>query len=218
MVWALVVLAAASAVVHLLLVVPRLPPPAPDGDEPLPDYPGLASVPGALAVGGAAVVCGLLVLPAVPATHAVMWLGHLGAGAALAWVDLRTTWLPRRLHQICLAQVLGGLAVVAVADWRVAVAGAVGGVAAFGLFHLVWALGGGFGYGDVRLAGTIGVLAGTQGATQWFTAVLAATLVGALWAVIHALARRGQATAPFPYGPSLWLGPVVAVVATRLGG
>ena len=56
--------------------------------------------------------------------------------------------------------------------------------------------------------------AGSMGLQAWTTALLAGTLTGALWAIVHAL--RGRASDPFPYGPSLWLGPVVA--AALVGG
>ena len=53
-----------------------------------------------------------------------------------------------------------------------------------------------------------------MGLQAWTTALLAGTLIGAGWAIVHAL--RGRASEPFPYGPSLWLGPVVA--AALAGG
>lgn len=212
MIWVLAVVAAvASAAVHQRLVVPRLTTPATVDGEPAPDYRILASWPDVLGATGLALFTALLLLPGLPASQLPLWVGYLGAGAALAWVDLRTTWLPRTLNHLCLAQVGLGLAWLAITDWRVALAALLGGAATLGLFHLVWRLGTGFGYGDVRLAAIVGAVAGTGGLQHWLASILAGTAVGALWAVIHTLTRRhANAPAHFPYGPSLWLGPVLA--------
>lgn len=203
--------ATASAAAHNRFVVPLLPAPSLDAGETAPDYRALASPLDTLGAAALALLAGLLVLPGLAAAHLPMWVAYLGAGCALVWVDLRSTWLPRRLNQLCLAQVALGLVALAAVDWRAALAGLVGGAAALALFHLVWRLGTGFGYGDVRLAALVGTVAGAHGLQHWLTSILAGTLVGAVWAVAHAVANRGRdAPAHFPYGPSLWLGPVLA--------
>lgn len=212
MIWVAVAAAAsASAAAHQRLVVPRLPPPALGAGETAPDYRALA---GARDVAGAALLAalaGALVLPGMPGARLLLWVAYLGAGAALVWVDLLSTWLPRRLNHLCLAQVALGLAALAIVDWKAALAGLAGSAAALGLFHLVWRLGTGFGYGDVRLAAIVGAVAGTSGPQAWTAAMLAGTVVGALWAVAHTVTlRRRGAPAHFPYGPALWLGPVLA--------
>ena len=200
-----------SAVLHQLLVVPRLPAPAAEADEPPPDYRALASTRDALGVLALSVLAALLVLPGLPDPQLISWVGYLGAGAALVWVDLRTTWLPRVLNHLCLAQVALGVGWVAISDWRGAVAAVIGGLAALGLFHVVWALGSGFGYGDVRLAAIIGVVAGAAGWQQWLMSFLLGTLIGACWGVVHWLRSRSSGSPPhFAYGPALWLGPVAA--------
>lgn len=209
--WVLAIAVAASAALHLLLVVPRLPAPAVEPGEPLPDYPGLASPLGAVAVAALAALSALLIGPR-PLPELVVWFGYLGAGAALAWVDLHTTYLPKRLTYLCAAQVALGLVVVGATDpWR-ALGALLGGVVAWALFHLLWRVSPLFGYGDVRLAAIIGAVGGTLGVSGWLTSFVLGTLVGALWGIAHTLARRRTgAPAHFPYGPSLWLGPVLAV-------
>lgn len=150
----------------------------------------------------------------VPAVQLPLWFGYLGAGGALVWVDFKTTWLPKRLHWIATAQVTAGLAVVAVHSPGVLVTALAGACATSGVFWLVWRFSGSFGFGDVRLGLLVGAAAGSMGLQAWTTALLAGTLIGAGWAIVHAL--RGRASEPFPYGPSLWLGPVVA--AALAGG
>ncbi|MCC2593426.1 A24 family peptidase [Tessaracoccus sp. OS52] len=207
-----VTVCAASALLHQMLVVPRLPVPAVPAGEAAPDFVALRSRGDLLGVLAASAASATVVAVAAPQAQLPMWFGHLGAGAALAWVDLRTTWLPRILNQLCLLQVAAGALWLALTDPGSAVGGLIGGLAAFGLFHLVWAFGTGFGYGDVRLAGIVGVLAGAGGLDQWLLTVLAGTVIGAAWGIAHGLLRRGtDAPAHFPYGPALWLGPVAAV-------
>ena len=58
----------------------------------------------------------------------------------------------------------------------------------------------------MRLGLLVGVVGATWGWTGWLWALLSGTLIGAVWAIIHAL--RGRACEPFPYGPALWLGPL----------
>ena len=103
---------------------------------------------------------------------------------------------------------------VAVHSPGVLVTALAGACATSGVFWLVWRFSGSFGFGDVRLGLLVGAAAGSMGLQAWTTALLAGTLIGADWAIVHAL--RGRASEPFPYGPSLWLGPVVA--AALAGG
>ena len=88
---------------------------------------------------------------------------------------------------------------------------AVGG----GLFHLLWRWTGAFGYGDVRLAATIGAVTALDSVELVTTSLLLGTLVGAVWGVVHRLAGGRGA---FPYGPGLLAGPFLALALTRLGG
>lgn len=220
MIWviAAAVASSASAIAHLLFVLPRLPSPAPDGNDPPPDYVALATPGAGLAVGAAALLAALVAMPTQPTHHLLLWFGHLGAGTALVWVDLRTTWLPKRLNLICLVQVLAGLGLMAVLDWRTAAFALAAGLITRLLFHLVWRLGTGLGYGDVRLAGIVGIVAGAGGMQNWLTAVFLTTVIGAVWAVVHASRRRGRTPTPFPYGPSHRAGPIAAAALPAVSG
>ena len=211
MVWLVALLCAFSAALHLRCVVPRLREPEVADDAPSPRYATLAPGRDVALLWGTVLVLAQ-VLHLVPADHLGAWFGYLGAGAALVWVDFHTTWLPRSLHRVCLAEVALGLAWVAINDWPTALASLAGGAVAFLLFHLVWRFTPTFGYGDVRLAGIVGAMGALHGLDGWLLALLCGTAVGALWGVIHALAARGtDRPAHFAYGPALWLGPIVAV-------
>jgi len=92
-----------------------------------------------------------------------------------------------------------------------ATAGAVG----TALFWLIWRVSHGFAFGDVRLAGLIGAVAGSRGGAFALAAFFFGTLVGAAWALVQRW-RKGT-DEPFAYGPALLLGPLVALLVTRLG-
>uniref|UniRef100_UPI0030C66CB8 prepilin peptidase n=1 Tax=Arachnia propionica TaxID=1750 RepID=UPI0030C66CB8 len=190
-------------------VVPRLPRIWADPSDPPPDYSSLAR-PGEAVVLAAIVAVAGLALWRLPPLWFPMWFGYLGAGAALAWVDLRTTWLPRRLHWITTAQVALGAVVTTILLPEALPRILLGAAATFALLWLVWRFTGNFGFGDVRLGLLVGAVGGTRGWTGWLWALLAGTLIGAAWGIAHAL--RGRADEPFPYGPALWLGPLAVAV------
>lgn len=210
MTWLVVLASAVSAACHLRWIVPRLREPAELDDDSLPAYATLGA-PRHVAVLGVLVTAISLVVFRVPMAHHVAWIGYLGAGAALVWVDLRTTWLPRSLTLLCGTQVSMGVVVVAVTDWQSALTAMIGGLGSFTLFHLVWRFSGTFGYGDVRLAAIVGAMGGLNGIDGALMALLFGTLAGAVWGVVHSLRRRGRAGPKhFAYGPALWLGPILA--------
>lgn len=190
-------------------MVPRLPRVALDPDDPPPDYRSLARPREAITLGLVVLGC-TCALWKVPVAQLPLWFGHLGAGGALVWVDFRTTWLPKHLHWIATAQVAAGLAVVAFQSPDVLAPALVGACATSGLLWLVWRFSRSFGFGDVRLGLLVGVVSGSMGLQGWTTALLAGTLIGAVWAILHML--RGRTSEPFPYGPALWLGPIAAAL------
>lgn len=212
MTWLVTLACALSAAGHLRCVVPRLREPVLEDGDPPPHYARLAPVRRVVLLALVAFVAAQ-VLHAVPMSHFGAWFGYLGAGAALMWVDLCTTWLPRTLNTICLAQVAMGLGWVAVLDWQTALASVAGGVSAFLLFHLVWRYTSAFGYGDVRLAAIVGTMGALSGLDGWLMALLCGTLVGAVWGIVHAVGqRRRKGPGYFAYGPALWLGPILAII------
>lgn len=119
----------------------------------------------------------------------------------LVWMDLKTVWLPGRLYRIATARVTAGLAVVAVHSLGAFVMVLVGTCATSDAFWLVRRSSGSFGSGDIRLRLLMGAAIGSVGLQARTAALLAGTLIGASWAIVHAL--HGRAPEPSPYGPSL---------------
>lgn len=218
-VWVTVAAVAVVATLVLVLVVPRLPAPVlMHDDDPLPDYPALAT-PGSAALLFAAAFGVAQVLWLVPPSAWPLWVPYLALGAPLVFVDLRTTYLPLRLHRLALGAMLLGLLPLALGRPGLVLAACLGAVASGALFWLVWRFSRSFGFGDVRLAVLVGAVSATGApgspagsVSLWLSSLLLGTFLGAVagvaWAVIR---RRRGGPGYFAYGPWLWLGPVAAV-------
>ncbi|MCK4177236.1 prepilin peptidase [Aciditerrimonas ferrireducens] len=137
---------------------------------------------------------------------------------ALSAVDLATYRLPNRLLYPT-AGAVGGLELLAAAwgghwaDLGRAVLGAVLALAALGLVHLVAPRG--MGFGDVRLAGLIGLGCGWFGLERVFVAFFVAFVLGALVGVVVMVVTGHGRRTRLPFGPFLSLG---ALSALLLGG
>ncbi len=144
------------------------------------------------------------------------WVVLASIGVLLALIDLRTTWLPRRLTQLgWLLSVLAlGISSGLSADTRPLLGGCLGALGAAAVYWLVWALSrGGFGFGDVRYAPLIGAAAGSVSWSLWIWALLIGTVVGAVVGLTRLVRRRRQA---FPYAPSMLLGCYLALAGLTL--
>lgn len=201
-------------------VVARLPEPESRADEdetPKPRYADLAARPRlAPALALAAALLALVVAPAVDEPLLLpAWAVFAGVGSWLAYVDLRTRLLPYLLtlplHAACL--VLVALAAALARDLSLLVHGLVGNLVVYAVFRAVHALGRWvrqpFGFGDVRLAGVIGLLLGTQGPVVTLAGSYAGFVVGALAGVVLLRTGRVGRRDPFAFGPYLVVGAVL---------
>lgn len=142
-----------------------------------------------------------------------VWVVLGTVGVLLAVVDAHTGFLPRRLTWW-----FGGLVLVAVAGVAVllgnpliALIALLCGAGSGLLFRLLWQIGGGLGYGDVRLVTVLGTAAGATSVELAVWSLLLGGVAGVVWGVVTRL-RRGV-DGPFPYGPSLVMGPHLALLA-----
>jgi len=141
-----------------------------------------------------------------------VWVVVGTVGVLLAVVDAHTGFLPLRLTWW-----FGGLTLAAVvAAGALAGDAAVIGVAVLCgagaglLFRLLWQIGGGLGFGDVRLAGILGLAAGATSLQLVVWSLLLGGVAGVVWGVVVRI-RRGV-DGPFPYGPALVTGPYLALL------
>jgi leader peptidase (prepilin peptidase)/N-methyltransferase len=135
---------------------------------------------------------------------------------ALSVVDWRTRYLPTRLIGPSYV-VVGALAVLASAltgDWAALETSVVGWLASFAVFWVLWFLiPRGMAYGDVRLAGLLGMALGWLGVEPLvlglYTAFLLGGIGGLLLSWLRIFHRRH-----YPFGPFLVLGAWLGAVFT----
>lgn len=71
----------------------------------------------------------------------------------------------------------------------------------------------GMGFGDVKLAGVLGLYLGYLGWAHVFAGTFAAFLFGGLWSVGVLAARRGTLKSSIPFGPFMLAGAAAAMFA-----
>lgn len=69
------------------------------------------------------------------------------------------------------------------------------------------------GFGDVKLAGVLGLYLGWLGLQAWLLGVLAGFVLGGLYAVALLATRRATLKSSIPYGPFMLAGTLAAVLA-----
>jgi leader peptidase (prepilin peptidase)/N-methyltransferase len=141
-------------------------------------------------------------------------------GAVLAAIDLATRRLPNRIVLPALAASVAVLLAAALADGVLARwLGAVIGSAALFVLYLVlsFAVPGGMGMGDVKLAALIGLFAGYLGVTVWLLAAVSGFLLGGLVATAGILTRRLELRGAIPFGPWMLAGLWAALAIAGTG-
>jgi leader peptidase (prepilin peptidase)/N-methyltransferase len=139
--------------------------------------------------------------------NAALWaIVQLGL-AAIAVVDLATRRIP---NVFTLSAALAAIALRLAFERDEVVEILVAGAVCFALLLLLAIVArGGFGMGDVKLAGVLGLLLGSDVAG----ALLLGTICGAVAALIAAR-RAGSLKATLAYGPYLCLGAAVVILVT----
>ncbi len=214
------------------VAVPEVPPPTvasdvraaavPDGPPPgeEPSAPGL--VPGGRSPARravAALVTGVLFGGAAAHFGADVILAPFCVFFALLVVvsvtDLSHRLVPRRLLYAAMAVVVPLLVVTSAVDhrWHSLSGSVVAGAVAFGLFFLVWwFVPQGMGFGDVRLAGAIGVTVGYLSLLHAYVAFLVGFLIGTVFGLVMVAVLSSGRKTRIPFGPSLAAGAVFAVL------
>ena len=186
-----------------------MPAPVEDDGTPAVDYLQLArwrQLPLVAGLAGAAVAGGLVWTvpwPLVPSVLAVA-----AAAPLLAYVDLRAHLLPDPVTLAASAVAIAGLAVgcLATSHGRTLLVTMGIGLATSVLFLGLSLIGGGLGFGDVKL---VFVLSATAAAVSVAGAILLLVLaiaLGGLTALVLVVSRRRDRKAHLPFGPFLLAG------------
>ncbi|HWL36490.1 MAG TPA: prepilin peptidase [Frankiaceae bacterium] len=150
------------------------------------------------------------------ALPAFLYLGAISV--ALALIDLDTKRLPNviTLPSYVVGIVLLGGAALLSGEYDPLVRAVIGMAALYGIyFLLVLAYPAGMGFGDVKLAGVLGLYLGWLGWPEWFTGWMLGFLLGGIWGVGVLLLRRGSRKTQIPYGPFMIAGALVAIFVGR---
>jgi leader peptidase (prepilin peptidase)/N-methyltransferase len=151
-----------------------------------------------------------------PAPELLPYLLLAGLGVLLAAVDLACLRLPDALVKpgfVAGAAVFCGLAAGLPAWPDLLRAGFAAGVLAGGYLVLAVLPGGALGYGDVKLAGLLGLFLGWLGWGEVLAGALLPFLINGVVAVGLLAARRVTRRTLVPFGPAMLLGAWLAVVA-----
>ncbi len=205
-----------TGVPRLIQSIPEpAPRPAEEPGEPKRLYADIAASPGLMlrAVLACAVVGGAIGarLGWDPALLIAAYL--VPVGVALSIVDWHTRLLPTWVIApsygvvVVLALVAGALG-----DWSDLVRAGLGWLVAGGMFHLMHVIyPAGMGYGDVRLAGLLGIALGFLGWGELLVGLFAAFLLGGVGGGVLSLLRVVNRKS-YPFGPFMLIGAVVGVL------
>jgi leader peptidase (prepilin peptidase) / N-methyltransferase len=148
--------------------------------------------------------------------EAVAFLYVAGISAVLTLIDLDTHTLPNRIvlpSYIVLGVLLSASSVLS-GDYGALLGAAIGGAVLFGAYLLLaLAYSGGMGFGDVKLAGVLGLALGYLGWGPLVVGAFSAFLLGGLFALVLLIARRVNRKGGIPFGPWMLAGAWIGIFA-----
>jgi leader peptidase (prepilin peptidase)/N-methyltransferase len=137
------------------------------------------------------------------------------AGLALALIDLDCKRLPDALTlpSYPVAAVLFGVAALLGSDSGDLLMAVLGGLAMFAVyFGLAFAYPAGMGFGDVKLAGVLGMYLGWLGWGAWAVGLFLGFFLGGVFGMGLILLKKGGRKTAVPFGPFMLLGVLIAVL------
>jgi leader peptidase (prepilin peptidase)/N-methyltransferase len=142
---------------------------------------------------------------------------YFGAIAvALTFIDLDTRRLPNAitLPSYVVGLALLSLAAVGAGGPRSVVRSLVGLAVYYAIYWVLWfaVRGRGIGYGDVKLAGVLGLYLAFLGWGTFGVGLIAPTLLGGMLAFVLLLTGRATRKTAVPYGPMLTIGALLAIL------
>jgi leader peptidase (prepilin peptidase)/N-methyltransferase len=145
----------------------------------------------------------------------IPYLAFMALAVAVAVTDLTHRLVPRRLIYAALVPIAVGLLGVSIHDqsWHKFVIAVIGGAMAFGVFFLIWFfVPRGMGFGDVRLAGVIGLTVGYLGLVHVYLAFLAGFVLGLLFGIVLMFGSTAGRKTRIPFAPALVAGAAIAIL------
>ena len=153
------------------------------------------------------------VLSATPVVLAFLYLAAISI--VLTLIDIDVKKLPNSivLPSYLVAGVLFTLDSILTDNYGALLRAGIGGAAMF-LFYFLLAVirPGGMGFGDVKLAGVLGIYLGWLGWGNLVVGAFAAFLLGGLFSIVLLIVRRTGRKTRVPFGPWMLLGTWVGVV------
>ena len=144
------------------------------------------------------------------------------AGAALGVIDAHTHRLPNALvfPLTWATAALLALAALGTGAWGSLGRAALGGLAFFAVYQVLYLVAprGGIGYGDVKLALSLGAVLAWHSWTTLLVGVFAAHILAGVVAIVLLLGRRAGWRTGIAFGPYMLLGTVVGLSWARLSG
>ena len=196
------------------MVVPTLEP-----DEPPPARHLLPSGHSTGRTIGAALVTGVLWAAVAhlfgPHLLATPFLVFVAMAVTVSVTDLTHRLVPRHLIYGALALIVPLLVAVSAVDhaWYDLETAAVWGAVGFGLFFLIWFfVPKGMGFGDVRLAGVIGLTLGYLGPVHVYLAFLFGFVLGLLFGLVFLVGSPTGRKTRIPFAPALAAGATIAIL------
>ncbi|MGW4029919.1 prepilin peptidase [Streptomyces sp. NPDC004838] len=186
----------------------------PAADAPAADAPA-ANAPTVTIPLVTALACAALAAASGPRPELAVWLALAPVAVLLALVDLRVHRLPDQLTLTLAAAsavLLGAVSPLpgTAGSWPTAL---LGGLALGGAYLVLFLIHpNGLGFGDVKLALSLGVVLGWYGWTVLLAGAFAGFLLGSLYgAWLMAIGRAGRKTA-IPFGPFMIIGALVGLL------
>jgi leader peptidase (prepilin peptidase)/N-methyltransferase len=146
------------------------------------------------------------------ALPAYLYLGAISV--ALALIDLATRRLPNAI--VLPSYAVGGALLLLPSaiepDWGAYLRAWLAAAALFAFYFLLaWIYPAGMGFGDVKLAGVLGLYLGWLGWGELVVGAFLGFLIGAVVGVILIVAGRAGRKTAIPFGPYMLLGALIAV-------
>lgn len=153
-------------------------------------------------------------------SHMLVMLPFLALGCigvALAFIDLDTHKLPNKIV-LPSYPLIAALLLIATWgagwDWSLVLHAAIGGAALYA-FYFVLCVIGGMGFGDVKLAGILGMTLGWLGWEYLVVGAFLPFLLGGLFSVVLIALRRAGRKSGIPFGPWMLLGWYLALFVSH---